>query len=698
MPKFARVLFWITISFLGALALATVALHRGEQINALWLVVAAVASYAVGYRFYSGFISAKVLALDPMRATPAERLDNGRDFIPTNKWVVFGHHFAAIAGPGPLVGPVLAAQFGYLPGTLWIIAGAVLGGCVQDFVILLFSVRRDGKSLTEMAKSEIGRVGGVVAYVAVLSIIVILLGATALIVVNALKSSPWGTFTIAMTMPIAVLMGVYLRRIRPGKVLETSVLGFVLVVAAIFGGQWISQTPSWAAIFTLTAPTLAILIIIYGFAASTLPVWLLLAPRDYLSTFVKLGTISLLALGIVALRPSLHMPPLTRFADGTGPVFAGTIFPFAFITIACGAISGFHSLISSGTTPKLIRRETETRFVGYGGMLAESMVAIMAMIAASVLQPGIYFAVNSPAGIVGQAPEAAATTISSWGFPVTAAQMATLAHAVGEQTLFNRTGGAPAFAIGMAQIFSNSLGGQAVMALWYHFAIMFEALFILTIIDAGTRVGRFMLQDALGHIWKPLGRTSWYPSILFTSAVIVAAWGNFLWQGIKDPLGGINSLWPLFGICNQLLATVALCVATTIIVKMACAKTERSSEDGAAIMTPQTGRLRYGLITLIPLCWLVAVTFTASWHKVLDSNPRVGFLAHANQLAKAGANPRLIFNDRLDAAVTAVLIVMVAMILTESALECMRIISGSKSATTKEAPYVTTRLAIEEQL
>jgi len=696
MPKILRILLWITISLLGAFALATIALHRGEQINALWLVVAAVATYAVGYRFYSAFISAKVLGLDPNRATPAERFDNGRDFVPTNKWVVFGHHFAAIAGPGPLVGPVLAAQFGYLPGTLWIISGAVLGGCVQDFVILLFSVRRDGKSLTEMAKSEIGRVGGIVAYIAVLSIIVILLGATALIVVNALKSSPWGTFTIAMTMPIAVLMGVYLRRIRPGKVLETSLLGFVLVVAAIFGGQWVSQTPSWAAIFTLTAPTLAILIIIYGFAASTLPVWLLLAPRDYLSTFVKLGTISLLALGIVALRPSLHMPPLTRFADGSGPVFAGTIFPFAFITIACGAISGFHSLISSGTTPKLIRRETETRFVGYGGMLAESMVAIMAMIAASVLQPGIYFAVNSPAGIVGQAPEAAAATISAWGFPVTAAQMAALAHAVGEQTLFNRTGGAPAFAVGMAQIFSNSLGGQAVMALWYHFAIMFEALFILTIIDAGTRVGRFMLQDALGHIWKPLGRTSWYPSILFTSAVIVAAWGNFLWQGIKDPLGGINSLWPLFGICNQLLATVALCVATTIIVKMACVKTGGSSADGAAMAPTQMGRIRYVLITLIPLCWLVAVTFTASWHKVLDSNPRVGFLAHANQLAKAGANPRLIFNDRLDAAVTALLVVMVAMILIESALECTRIISGTKLAQTKETPYVMTRLAIEE--
>jgi carbon starvation protein len=677
MPKPLRVVLWIAVSLLGAFALATIALHRGEQINALWLVVAAAATYAVGYRFYSSFIAAKVLALDPQRATPAERLENGRDFVPTNKWVVFGHHFAAIAGPGPLVGPVLAAQFGYLPGTLWIIAGAVVAGCVQDFIILVLSVRRDGKSLTEMAKSEIGKVGGVVAYFAVLSIIVILLAVTALIVVNALKSSPWGAFTIAMTIPIAVLMGLYLRRIRPGKVLETSLLGFVLVLAAIFGGQWVSQAPAWAAIFTLTAPTLAILIIIYGFAASALPVWLLLAPRDYLSTFVKLGTISLLAIGIVVLRPSLHMPPITRFADGSGPVFAGKIFPFAFITIACGAISGFHSLIASGTTPKLIRGEKETRLVGYGGMLAESLVAVMAMIAASVLQPGVYFAVNSPAGIVGQAPEAAATAISSWGFPVTAAQMATLAHAVGEQTLFNRTGGAPAFAVGMAQIFSNTLGGQAVMALWYHFAIMFEALFILTILDAGTRVGRFMLQDALGHIWKPLGRTSWYPSILFTSGLIVAMWGYFLWQGIRDPLGGINSLWPLFGICNQLLATVALCVATTIIVKM--------------------GRVRYVFVTLIPLCWLVAVTFTASWHKVLDPNPRIGFLSHARQFVAAGGNPRLIFNDRLDATVTGVLVVMVAMILIESALECSRVISGSKAAATKEAPFVMTRLTAEEQ-
>ena len=677
MSKLLRTLLWVAVSLLGALALATSALHRGEQSNAMWLVVAAVATYAVGYRFYSKFISAKLLALDPLRATPAERLDNGRDFVPTNKWVVFGHHFAAIAGPGPLVGPVLAAQFGYLPGTLWIIAGAVLGGCVQDFVILLFSVRRDGKSLTEMAKTEIGKLGGFVAYVAVISIIIILLGATALIVVNALKSSPWGAFTIAMTMPIAVLMGLYLRRIRPGKVLETSLVGFVLVLAAIFGGQWVSQTPSWAAVFTLTAPTLAVLIILYGFAASALPVWLLLAPRDYLSTFVKLGTISLLAIGIVALRPSLHMPPLTRFADGSGPVFAGKVFPFAFITIACGAVSGFHSLISSGTTPKLIRRETETRMVGYGGMMAESLVAIMAMIAASVLQPGVYFAVNSPAGIVGQAPETAASTISAWGFPVSAAQMASLAHAVGEQTLFNRTGGAPAFAVGMASIFSNTLGGEAVMALWYHFAIMFEALFILTILDAGTRVGRFMLQDALGHIWKPIGRISWYPSILFTSGLIVAMWGYFLWQGVKDPLGGINSLWPLFGICNQLLATVALCVATTIIVKM--------------------GRLRFVLVTMIPLVWLVAVTFTASYHKILDPNPRIGFLAHAHQLSAAGANARLIFNDRLDAAVTGVLVVMVAMILIESGLEWARVISGSKTAEVKEVPFVRTQLALEEQ-
>ncbi len=679
MNKTLSTLAWGALGLLGSVAVSVVAVHRGEPINALWLVVAATCCYALGYRFYSRFIAAKILALDVLRATPAERLENGRDFLVTNKWVVFGHHFAAIAGPGPLVGPVLAAQFGYLPGTLWVLAGAVFAGCVQDFVILLFSVRRDGKSLTEMAKEEIGRVGGFVAYTAVIAILVILLGVAALIVVNALKDSPWGTFTIAMTIPIALLMGVYLRRIRPGKVLEVSALGFVLVLLAIWSGQWASQNPTMATVFTLRAPSLAILIIVYGFAASALPVWLLLAPRDYLSTFVKLGTIALLAIGIVALHPTLHMPALTRFVDGSGPVFAGKIFPFAFITIACGAISGFHALISSGTTPKLIARETEARMVGYGAMMAESAVAVMAIIAACVLQPGVYFAINSPAGVVGQTAAAATTTISSWGFPVTAADMQALAQAVGEQTLFNRTGGAPAFAVGMAHIFSQSLGGATVMALWYHFAVMFEALFILTILDAGTRVARFMIQDALGHIYKPLGRTSWYPSILATSALIVGAWGFFLWQGVKDPLGGINSLWPLFGIANQLLATVALCVATTIIIKM--------------------HRARYATVTLVPLAWLVAVTFTASWHKILDPNPRVGFLAQARVLAAGpvtNATARLIFNNRLDAAVTAVLVVMVALVLIESVRQWIGVLSGREEVRVKEAPFVMTRLAEEK--
>jgi len=675
MNSILRFLLWFVIALLGGLAFSTIALHRGEQINALWLVAAAVCTYALGYRFYSKFIAANILALDPQRATPAERLENGRDFVPTNKWVVFGHHFAAIAGPGPLVGPVLAAQFGYLPGTLWILVGAVFGGCVQDFVILLFSVRRDGKSLTEMAKDEIGRVGGFVAYASVIAILVILLAVCALIVVNALKQSPWGAFTIAMTIPIALLMGVYLRRLRPGRVLETSAIGFVLVLLAIWGGQWASQTPAVAKYFTLTAPALAIAIILYGFAASALPVWLLLAPRDYLSTFVKLGTIGLLAIGIVLMHPTLHMPPLTRFIDGTGPIFAGKIFPFAFITIACGAISGFHSLISSGTTPKLIRRETEIRMVGYGAMLCESMVAIMATVAACVLEPGTYFAINSPAGIVGQAADKAVGVISGWGFPVTASGMQALAQSVGEQTLFNRTGGAPAFAVGMAHIFSNSLGGQAVMALWYHFALMFEALFILTVLDAGTRVGRFMIQDALGHVWKPLGRTSWYPSIVTTSAIIVAAWGYFLWQGVRDPLGGINSLWPLFGIANQLLAAVALCVATTIIIKM--------------------HRAKYALVTLAPLTWLVIVTFTASWHKIADSDPRIGFLAQARQLAAAGGNPRLIFNNRLDAVVTGILIALVSLLLIESLRHWTGLLSGKRTAQTSEAPSIPTRLAEE---
>jgi carbon starvation protein len=676
MYKSLRIFLWGVVALLGAAALGVVALRRGEPINALWLVVAATCCYALGYRFYASFIASKILAVDALRATPAERLENGRDFLVTNKWVVFGHHFAAIAGPGPLVGPVLAAQFGYLPGTLWVIAGAVFAGCVQDFVILLFSVRRDGKSLTEMAKEETGPLGGFVAYGAVIAILIILLAVIALVVVNALKDSPWGTFTIAMTIPIALLMGLYLRRIRPGKVLEVSVLGFILVLLAIWGGQWISHNSQLAPVFTLRAQTLAILILVYAFAASAMPVWLLLAPRDYLSTFVKLGTIGLLGIGIVVLHPTLHMPALTRFVDGSGPVFAGKIFPFAFITIACGAISGFHSLISSGTTPKLIARETETPMVGYGAMMAESAVAVMAIIAACVLQPGVYFAINSPAGIVGQSPAAATATISAWGFPVTGADMQALASAVGEQTLFNRTGGAPAFAVGMAHIFSQSLGGTTLMALWYHFAVMFEALFILTILDAGTRVARFMIQDALGHVYKPLGRTSWYPSILATSAVIVAAWGFFLWQGVKDPLGGINSLWPLFGIANQLLATVALCVATTIIIKM--------------------HRAKYAVVTLMPLTWLVAVTFTASWHKIFDPSPRIGFLAQARALAGASGTPatsRLIFNNRLDALVTAVLVVMVTLVLIESIRQWVAVLRGPQNALVRETPFVRTRFA-----
>ena len=687
MPSLAgqvrRVLIWTAIALAATVSISVIALRRGEPINALWLVVAALCSYALGYRFYSAFVAAKVLALDGRRATPAERLDNGRDFVPTNKWVVFGHHFAAIAGPGPLVGPVLAAQFGYLPGTLWILVGAVFGGCVQDFVILLFSVRRDGKSLCQMAREEVGPLGGVVAFLSVISIVIILLAVAALIVVNALKGSPWGTFTIAMTIPIALLIGLYVRRIRPGKVLEASLIGFGLVLIAVFAGQWITHVPLLNSWFTLSAMTLAVLIMIYGFFASALPVWLLLAPRDYLSTFVKLGTIALLAIGIIAVHPTLRMPGVTRFMDGTGPVFAGSLFPFAFITIACGAISGFHSLISSGTTPKLITREPETRMVGYGAMACESFVAIMATIAACVLQPGVYFAMSSAPAAVGGTPAATVATLTQLGFPVSLADMDTLARTVGEATLFNRAGGAPVFALGMAHIFSRSLGGEMMMGLWYHFAIMFEALFILTILDAGTRVARFMMQEALGHLWKPLGRTSYYPSIVATSALVVGLWGYFLWQGVRDPLGGINSLWPLFGISNQLLATVALCVATTIIVRM--------------------GRARYMWVTLVPLCWLTAVTFTASWHKIFNPDPRIGFLAAANRLveqtpaaSRTHAITQVIFNNRLDAAVTGMLVVLVALIVLESARDWLSVLSGRRVAVTHETPLVPSRFAGEE--
>lgn len=683
--RYLRKAIWVVVAIIGALSLGMIAASRGEPLNAVWLVAAAGCIYLLGFRFYSRFIAYRILELNDQRATPAERLEDGRDFLPTNKWVVFGHHFAAIAGPGPLVGPILAAQFGYLPGTLWIVIGGVLGGAVQDFVTLFCSLRRDGKSLGQMAKDEISTLGGYTALFGVLFIVIILIAVVGLVVVNALKQSPWGLFTIAMTIPIALLMGIYLRWLRPGKVLETSLLGFVLVVAAVLGGRYVAES-SLGPYFTYGGPALAWMIIGYGFAASVLPVWLLLAPRDYLSTFVKLGVVLALAVGILAVRPTMLLPPFTRFVDGTGPIFAGKIFPFCFITIACGAISGFHSLIASGTTPKLLTRESHARMVGYGSMLLESFVAIMAMVAATVLQPGVYFAINSPAGIVGTLPAEAVATISSWGFPVTQQEMAELAGKIGEASLLNRTGGAPSLAVGMAHIFSNVLGGPRLMAIWYHFAIMFEALFILTVLDAGTRVGRFMLQDLLGHFWKPLGRTGWYPSIILTSSLVVGAWGYFLYQGVVDPLGGINSLWPLFGISNQLLATIALCVATTILIKM--------------------GKTRYVWVTLLPLGWLASVTMTASAQKIFHPNPRIGFLAHARSLVEqvaAGTIPadrialteRLIFNDRLDAVVTTVFASLVLLILIESGRHWWLYIFGRKQPVLNEAPMVLSKLPAE---
>jgi carbon starvation protein len=663
-------LVWIAAACAGAWAISLIALTRGESINAIWFVIAAICVYAIGYRFYSSFLAAKVLCLNDERETPAVRVNDGRDFVPTNRWVVFGHHFAAIAGPGPLIGPTLAAQFGYLPGTLWILAGVVLGGAVQDFCVLAGSVRREGKSLGQMAKEEISPLGGFVALVSIIMIITILIAVLGLVVTNALKSSPWGTFTVGATIPIALLMGVYMRFIRPDKVLETTIIGLVLLAFALVGGRWVDEHPTLAAWFTFTGPQIALMVIVYGFAASVLPVWLLLAPRDYLSTFIKIGTVVALAVGIIALRPVIHLPAITQFVDGTGPIFAGTVFPFAFITIACGAISGFHSLVSSGTTPKLLCNETDAQMIGYGAMLMESFVAIMAMIAAAALDPGVYFAINSPPGVVGATAEAAVTTITAWGFPVTVEQMSILARDIGESTLFARTGGAPSLAVGMAHIFANSLGGKALMALWYHFAIMFEALFILTTLDAGTRVGRFLLQDLLGHVWEPLGHTSWYPSVILSSALMVSAWGYFLYQGVVDPLGGINSLWPLFGIANQLLAAIAMCVVTTILLK--------------------SSRIQYVWISLVPLAWLLIVTMTAGYQKLFHAHPRIGFLAHASVLSeklaegevpteKIAEMQTLIFNDRLDAGITALFMILVLLILAESMREWYRVLSRRKS-------------------
>ena len=664
-----KALAWIAVALSGAYAVGMLAIWRGETVNAVWFVIAAVAVYAIAYRFYGAYLAAKLFALDDARETPAQRFNDGRDFVPTNRWVVFGHHFAAIAGPGPLIGPTLAAQFGYLPGTLWILAGVVLGGAVQDFCILASSLRRDGRSLGQMAKDEIGPIGGFAALVGVYSIMVILIAVLALVVVNALRHSPWGAFTVGATIPIAMLMGAYMKWIRPHDVLGATIIGLVLLALALVGGRWVGEHPTLSVLFTLNATQLSWSIIIYGFAASVVPVWLLLAPRDYLSTFVKLGTIFALAVGIIVLRPEIELPALTRFVDGSGPIFAGAVFPFAFITIACGAISGFHSLISSGTTPKLLSHETDAPMIGYGCMLLESFVAIMAMIAAAALQPGIYFAINSPAGVVGADPATATATITAWGFPVTVQEMDKLAADIQEQSLFARTGGAPSLAVGMAHIFSSVMSGTAI-AFWYHFAIMFEALFILTTLDAGTRVGRFMLQDLLGNIWEPLGRTSWYPSVLLTSTIVVASWGYFLYQGVVDPLGGINILWPLFGISNQLLAAIALCVATTYLIR--------------------EGKGRYVWTTLLPLAWLLAVTMTAGYQKILSPDPTLGFLAQADALSaaldagtiaadKVRATRTQIFNLRIDAAVTGLFMTLVALILVEAMRAWYRVLGRGAS-------------------
>jgi len=674
MNRVLTAVIWVAIAALGAFGFGVIALSRGETISAAWILVAGVCTYLVAYRFYARFIAYKVFDLDPRRATPAERLNNGRDFHPTNRWIAYGHHFAAISGAGPLIGPTLAAQFGFLPGTIWLIAGVVLGGAVQDFTILIASIRRDGKTLGQMAKEEVNPVAGLGAMIAIFAIMIILLAVLALVVVNALRGSPWGLFTIATTIPIALLMGWWMKVFRPGKVLETTILGVVLMMAGLVGGQWVSQHPAWAAAFTWSGTQLCWALIAYGFVASVLPVWMLLAPRDYLSTFLKVGTLVVLAGAILILLPPLKMPAITQFASGTGPVFAGKLFPFAFITIACGAISGFHALIASGTTPKMVMRETDTVLVGYGAMLTESFVGLMAMIAAATLEPGVYFAMNVGPAALGGTLQSASLKIAEWGFMVTPEQMQALAKQMGEVSLMSRTGGAPSLAVGMASVLGGVFTGPG-LALWYHFAILFEALFILTTIDAGTRVGRYMFQELAGHVWEPLGRVSWYPSIIFSSAVVVAGWGYFVYQGVIDPLGGINSLWPLFGIANQLLAAIALCVSTTIIIKM--------------------GKIKYSWVTIAPLIFLSVATLTAGWQKVFSPDPALGFLAHARTLATSTSPDaaRMIFNDNLDAGLCAFFMVIVAVVILASAREWYLVAAKRKAPTVNEAPYVETALA-----
>ncbi|MBO1018882.1 carbon starvation protein A [Methylobacterium sp. SD274] len=656
---------WALVGALGAAALAIVATSRGESINALWIVVAAVCVYLISYRYYSLYISEKVMRLDPARETPAHRHNDGLDYVPTNKTVLFGHHFAAIAGAGPLVGPVLAAQMGYLPGMLWILAGVVLAGAVQDFMILFISMRRDGRSLGELIRAELGVIPGVIALFGTFMIMVILLAVLAMIVVKALAESPWGTFTVAATIPIAILMGLYARFVRPGKIGEVSILGFILLMAAIIGGGQINEHPVWGPAFTFTGTQLTWMLIGYGFIASILPVWLLLAPRDYLSTFLKIGTIIGLALGIVVVAPHLQMPAMTKFVDGTGPVWAGSLFPFLFITIACGAVSGFHALISSGTTPKLLDNEMDTRFIGYGGMLMESFVAIMALVAASVIDPGIYFTMNSPGALLGTSAETAAAAVTNLGFPITPEVITQTAKDVGEHSIISRTGGAPTLAVGMAHIISSAIGGKTMMAFWYHFAILFEALFILTAVDAGTRAGRFMLQDLLGLISPTFkDTTAWAPSILAT-ALCVSAWGYFLYQGVTDPLGGIYTLWPLFGISNQMLAAVALTLATVVIFKMK--------------------RERYAFVTIIPTVWLLICTLNAGWQKIFSADPKIGFLSHADRFSSAIAEGKvlgpaknmadmhkIVFNDRIDAALAVMFVGLVIAIAAFGIMACVK--------------------------
>jgi carbon starvation protein len=672
----------IVLAVIAAFAVGGIALQRDEPINALWIVTAAVCIYLLGYRFYAAWITAKVLSADATRATPAERLNNGRDFVPTHRWVVFGHHFAAIAGPGPLVGPTLAAQFGYLPGTLWILVGSVLGGCVQDMIILFLSIRRDGRSLGQMARDELGALGGFAALIGTLMIMVILIAVLGLVVVNAMKGSPWATSTVTATIPIAIFIGFYLRRLRPGRVLEGSILGVALLVLSVWAGGLVDQSEGLRGLFNHPGPPLALAVIVYGWCAAILPVWMLLAPRDYLSTFLKLGVVALLAVAIVIMHPVLKMPAMTQFIDGTGPLFSGKVFPFVFITIACGAISGFHALVSSGTTPKLITNETDVRLVGYGSMALESFVGIMAMIAATLLDPGVYFAINTGSGIVGAAAADAVTTISSWGFPVTVDQMQALAREMGESSLFARTGGAPSLAVGMASIFGTSFG-RGLMSVWYHFAIMFEAVFILTTVDAGTRVGRFMVQDLLGQVWKPMAKTSSYPSILISSSLIVAAWGYFLYIGVIDPNGGINILWPLFGISNQMLAGIALSVATGIIVKR--------------------GKIRYALVTLLPLAWLAVVTTVAAVQKIFSTDPKLGFFAGANDLAlklaagtlppdRAAVAPTLIFNQNLDGWLTVFFTVVLWFVICDMLRVAYRRVRGLPVRGSSEAPHVASKL------